>query len=82
VPGRLFSPHFLVKLRALTAADGGILVVNFYGDPDAEPAQRLARSLHKVFGNIRCASIGLCRCLCGRSFVSASAMCHQVELAR
>lgn len=53
VPGRLFSPHFLVKLRALTAADGGILVVNFYGDPDAEPAQRVARSLYKVFGNIR-----------------------------
>ena len=53
MPGRLFSPHFLVKLRALTAADGGILVVNFYGDPDAEPAQRVARSLYKVFGNIR-----------------------------
>jgi hypothetical protein len=53
VPGRLFSPHFLVKLRALTAVDGGILVVNFYGDPDAEPAGQVARTLYKVFGNIR-----------------------------
>lgn len=76
MPSRLFSPHFLVKLRALTAADGGILVVNFYGDPDAEPAQQLARSLYKVFGNIRCASWAV------SSLVVYTAMIQSEKIAR
>lgn len=52
LPSNLFSRAFFIKLRQLLSP-GGILAVNFYGDPAKPPARELLKTLHSLFGNVR-----------------------------
>lgn len=52
IPRRLLDKPFLKQLHGVLVK-GGVLAVNFYGDPNGAPARNFAVDLHAEFGHIR-----------------------------
>lgn len=52
---QLLAKPFLKQLHGILVK-GGVLAVNFYGDPDGAPARNFAVALHAEFGHVRCIS--------------------------
>lgn len=53
VPRRLLASPLLKNLHKILVR-GGVLAVNFYGDPNGVPARKFAADLHQEFGHVRC----------------------------